>query len=132
MESSLILAFIVFAGIFLSFFFISLLSDLIIVGVALGTAAAAYFIPEWYPILFDMLKDTPIAMYLGLANPDQLDDATRYLVAAMLVFLATLVCIPVLPFSATYRQMLGANKIGRQDEAYIKSIIHTETEKKKS
>ncbi|MDM8548073.1 hypothetical protein QUF61_16415 [Candidatus Venteria ishoeyi] len=126
MDSPLLLAFIVFAGIFLLFFFISLLSDLVIVGVALSTAIAAYFIPEWYPVLFEMLKDTQIPTYLGLAQPDKLDDASRYLVAVMLTVLATLVCIPVLPFSATYRQMLGANKIGRQDEAYIKTLIHME------
>jgi len=122
-DNPIILAIMVFFGIFLMFFFISLLSDLIIVTLTLGSAAAAYFIPEWYPIFYDTIKDTNLVNLLGLVSPDSLDLATKRVIAILLVLSATLIAIPVLPFSGTYRQILGANRIGRKDEAYISSVI---------
>jgi len=122
-DNPIILAIIVFFGIFLMFFFISLLSDLIIVTLTLGSAAAAYFIPEWYPIFYDMIKDSNLINLLNLATPENLDLASKRTLAALLIFSATLIAIPVLPFSGTYRQILGANRIGRKDEAYISSVI---------
>ncbi len=128
-DNPIILAIMVFFGIFLMFFFISLLSDLIIVVLTLGSAAAAYFIPEWYPIFYDAVKDTDLVSLLGLVTPEALDTATKRVMAILLVATATLIAIPVLPFSGTYRQILGANRIGRKDEAYITSIISKQVKK---
>jgi hypothetical protein len=126
MDTPLILAAVVFIGIFLMFFVISLLADLVVVGIALGSAVAAYFLPEWYPSFYEIMKDTLLLGYLGLTDPEQISTTGRYMMSVLIILGGTVLCIPALPFSATYRQMLGANKIGRQDEGYIKSLIKTE------
>jgi len=128
MDTPLILALCVFFGIFLMFFFLSLLSDLLIIGIAVGCAAAAYFIPDWYPMLYEALQGSPLLTYLSLGAPETLSASNRYVLSALLTLLGALFCIPALPFSATYRQLLGANKIGRQDESYIKSLVRSELE----
>ena len=129
MDTPWILALIVFVGIFLMFVIISLLSDLLIIGTVLGCTAAAYFIPEWYPLFYEFIADTQIPVYLGLAAPVDnapIEQATIYTLTGLLIFFGTLVCIPALPFSATYRQILGANKIGKRDEAFVKALVKAE------
>ncbi len=126
METPVVIALIVFFGIFLMFFIVSLLSDLWIFLVSLGSAAAAYFMRDWYPMLFDAIKTSPVVQQLHLMPPDKLDSTTIFIVAGFLVVIATILCIPALPFSATYRQMLGANKLTRRDETFIRGVIKTE------
>jgi hypothetical protein len=126
METPVVVALIVFFGIFLMFFIVSLLSDLWIFLVSLGSAAAAYFMRDWYPMVFDVIKTSPVVQQLHLMPPDKLDSTTIFIVAGVLVVIATILCIPALPFSATYRQMLGANKLTRRDETFIRGLITTE------
>lgn len=126
METPVVIALIVFFGIFLMFFIVSLLSDLWIFLVSLGSAAAAYFMRDWYPMVFDVIKTSPVVQQLHLMPPDKLDSTTIFIVAGVLVVIATILCIPALPFSATYRQMLGANKLTRRDETFIRGLIKTE------
>ncbi len=121
----------VFIGIFVMFFIISLLSDLVIVAIAIGSAMIAYNIPSFYPEFQKLFSDIRILEQLGLSLPNEPDAQAIYLIGAVIVFAAALLCIPVLPFSATYRQMLGANKISRHDEEYIKRIVHEELERMK-
>jgi hypothetical protein len=126
MDTPVVIALIVFFGIFLMFFIVSLLSDLWIFLVSLGSAAAAYFMRDWYPMVFDVIKTSPVVQQLHLMPPDKLDSTTMFIVAGVLVVIATILCIPALPFSATYRQMLGANKLTRRDETFIRGLIKTE------
>ncbi len=126
MDTPVVIALIVFFGIFLMFFIVSLLSDLWIFLVSLGSAAAAYFIRDWYPMVFDVIKTSPVVQQLHLMPPDKLDSTTIFIIAGVLVVIATILCIPALPFSATYRQMLGANKLTRRDETFIRGLIKTE------
>jgi hypothetical protein len=126
MDTPVVIALIVFFGIFLMFFIVSLLSDLWIFLVSLGSAAAAYFMRDWYPMVFDVIKTSPVVQQLHLMPPDKLDSTTIFIVAGFLVVIATILCIPALPFSATYRQMLGANKLTRRDETFIRGLIKTE------
>ncbi|GEM_PF-1996621 len=128
MDSPWIVALLVFLGIFLMFVLISLLADLLIIGTAISCAAAAYFMPNWYPLFFDFVKDTQLPVYLGLADPSggALEQVTLYSMSALLVFGGTLICIPALPFSATYRQILGANKIGKSDETFVRALVRSE------
>lgn len=126
MDTPVVIALIVFFGIFLMFFIVSLLSDLWIFLVSLGSAAAMYFIRDWYPMVFNAIKNSPLAQQLHLMPPEQLDSTTIFVVAGILVVIATILCIPALPFSATYRQMLGANKLTRRDETYIRGVVKTE------
>lgn len=126
METPVVVALIVFFGIFLMFFIVSLLSDLWIFLVSLGSAAAAYFMRDWYPMVFDVIKTSPVVQQLHLMPPDKLDSTTIFIVVGVLIVVATILCIPALPFSATYRQMLGANKLTRRDETFIRGLIKTE------
>jgi len=129
MDSPWILAVIAFFGIFLMFVIISLLADLLIIGTAAGCAAAAYFLPSWYPLFYEFIQDTQLPIYLGLAAPlenGSLEQATLYTMMGLIIFVGTLICIPALPFSATYRQILGANKIGKRDEAFVRALVRSE------
>lgn len=126
MDSPLVIALMVFVGIFVMFFIVSLLADLWIFVVSLGSAVAAYFMRDWYPMVFEVIKTSPIVQQLPLMPPDKLDSTTMFIVAGVLVVIATILCIPALPFSATYRQMLGANKLTRRDETFIRGLIKTE------
>lgn len=131
MDSPWILALIAFFSIFLMFVMISLLADLLIIGTAVGCAAAAYFLPSWYPLFYEIVAETQLPVYLGLAAPlenGSLEQATLYTMMALLIFAGTLICIPALPFSATYRQILGANKIGKRDENFIRLLVRAEME----
>jgi len=126
MDTPVVIALIVFFGIFLMFFIVSLLSDSWIFLVSLGSAAAAYFMRDWYPMVFDVIKTSPVVQQLHLMPPDKLDGTTIFIITGVLVVIATILCIPALPFSATYRQMLGANKLTRRDETFIRGLIKTE------
>lgn len=126
MESPFVIAGLVFLGIFFMFFFISLLSDLVIVGVAVGSAVLAYNIPQFYPEFRDILNDLPFLHQVGLVLPHQADVQAYYMIAVLIILVGTLLCIPVLPFSATYRHMLGAQRISSRDEARIRDMIYAE------
>lgn len=129
MDSPWVLAIGVFFMIFLMFFFISLLADIVILGVALGCAVLAYNIPALYPDVTELLAGWDILRQLGVALPKEPTPAGYLTLGGMIVVLGTLACIPFLPFSGTYRQMLGANKIGRGDELYVKRLVGEEWER---
>jgi|WetSurMetagenome_2_1015567.scaffolds.fasta_scaffold03977_16 hypothetical protein len=126
MDTPVVIALIVFFGIFLMFFIVSLLSDLWIFLVSLGSATAAYFIRDWYPMFFEVIKTSPVVQHLHLMSPDKLDSTTIFVMVGLLIVVATILCIPALPFSATYRQMLGANRLTRRDETFIRGLIKVE------
>lgn len=131
MDSPWVLALIAFFGIFLMFVIISLLADLLIIGTAVGCAAAAYFLPSWYPLFYDFVQNTQLPIYLGLTAPLEsggLEQATLYAMMGLIILLGTLICIPALPFSGTYRFILGANsrKITKSDENYIRDLVRSE------
>jgi hypothetical protein len=131
MESPFLIALIVFFGIFILFFFISLLSDLFVIAIMISSATLAYFIPEFYdsPNFQQFLNENlSFIRMLGMSFPEQLDTATHYVLAALIMLGGTLACVPVLPFSAVYRQMLGANKISRSDELHVRALVAEELE----
>ncbi len=132
MESPLVIAVLVFFGIFLMFLIISLLSDLVIVGIALSCAVLTYYLPDLYPEFYDLLSANLKGLQqIGIVLPEQLDAQTHYLLAFLIVVAGTLACIPVLPFSATYRQMLGANKLSKHDETHVRRLFAEELERMK-
>lgn len=132
MDSPFVVALLVFFGIFFMFLVISLLSDLVIVGIALGCAVVAYYIPSLYPEFYELLSANLHGLQqFGITLPQQLDTQTHYLLAGLVVLIGTVACIPVLPFSATYRQMLGANKLSSQDDVHVKRLVAEELERLK-
>jgi hypothetical protein len=125
------MALAVFFGVFFVFFLISLLSDLWIVIVSLGAATLGYFIPTIYPEVQKLSIEIKVLESLGMTLPAQPTASSYYLLGIFLVCTGVLLCLPALPFSATYRQLLGANKISKQDEAYIQWVVKEEVERVK-
>lgn len=131
MDSPIFVALFVFLGIFFLFFVVSLVSDLLILVIVLLSAALAYMIPEMYDAeYFQQILQNQLAFMeiFGVSFPAQLDTATHYILGAMIIFGGMLLCVPILPFSAIYRQMLGANKISGRDEIHVKRIVAEELE----
>jgi hypothetical protein len=126
MDSPWVFAVVVFFAIYLLFFIISLLADLYIVGVALIAAIFAYNIPKLYPTIQSTFSELKLLNNIGLQLPEQATTQAYYMVIAVVVVVSVFVCIPVLPFSATYRQMLGANRLSKHEEGCVKQLVHEE------
>ncbi len=132
--SSVLVAVLVFLSIYLMFFLISVFSDMYIVGIALTSAGLAYSIRgfEIYPYLFEFLEYTGMVSLLnslGLNLSAQADDWSVFLISTMIVISAVLLCIPFLPFSDTYRKILGVEKPVSTEEARIRRWILEEVER---
>lgn len=126
MDGPLVLAILAFFGVFLAFVVASLLADVFILLTAIVTAVFVYFVPDVYPEIHSLLVDIRLFKEFGLTFPDELNGVTHVILTVIAVIGGALICIPVLPFSATYRQILGANKISGADERYIQRIVHDE------
>jgi hypothetical protein len=119
----IIIAIISFIAVFLIFFIISLLSDIVIIGIVLASAVFTYFIPDLYPNIQEFATDMAWLKSIGVDLTQELNNKTHYILASLIVLASALFCIPILPFSATYRQMLGANKISGQDKKEVASLV---------
>lgn len=126
MDSPWVFAVVAFFAIYLLFFIISLLADIYIVAVALLSAIFAFNIPKWYPELYSSLNELAFLDHIGLTLAAQPTSYDYYTIIALVVILAVFLCIPVLPFSATYRQMLGANRLSKHEEACVKRLVTEE------
>jgi len=132
--SSILVAVLVFLSIYLMFFLISVFSDMYIVGVALASGGLAYSIRgfEIYPYLFEFLEYTGMVNLfsaLGLNLPPQADNWGVFLMSATIVIIAVILCIPFLPFSDTYRKILGIEKPMSTEEARIRRWILEEVDR---
>jgi hypothetical protein len=104
---SIFLALAVFISIFLGFLFIRFFADFVLVAVALGSAILAYQIQAFYPEILMILQESNILRFLGLTLPEQANNFAIFIIASLITILAIVICIPILPFSATYRFLLG-------------------------
>ena len=109
MESPIVVAILVFLSIYLAFLLIRLFADFFLVGIALGSATLAYNIQGFYPEFLMVLQESNILNILGLTLPQQSTPEAIFTIASLIVVVAILVCIPILPFSATYRLLLGVD-----------------------
>lgn len=126
MDLPIVVASVVFVGVFLMFLLIRFFADMYIVAVALVAAGAAYFIPtgEYYKEFRKILTDDfKILNLIGVSLPEQPDLISIYIIAVLIMLFAVLFCLPALPFSATYRQILGANQLPASEELKIKHWI---------
>jgi len=126
MDSPWIFAIGAFLAVYLLFFIISLLADIYIVGIALVTAFFSYNVPRLYPELQSTLNDFGFLSKLGMSLSTTPTATDYYIIIGLAVLAAVFVCIPVLPFSATYRQMLGANRLSKHEEGCVKRLVHEE------
>ena len=126
MDSPWVFAIVVFFAIYLLFFIISLLADIYIVAVALLMSIFAFNIPRLYPTLQSTLNEFGFLDKLGLRLAIEPTSYDYYTLIAIAVIFAVFICIPVLPFSATYRQMLGANRLSKHEEECVKGLVREE------
>jgi ABC-type uncharacterized transport system permease subunit len=135
-DSPWVVALIVFFSIFFMFFLMRLFADMYIVAIALIAAGAAYFIPKEYKEFYKFFTDDmPALNIIGVELSAQQDLLSIYLIAFLIMLFAVLLCLPALPFSATYRQILGANRLSPSEELKIKrwigeSIEHAQEEER--
>jgi len=108
-ESSIIVAILVFLSIYLVWYSIRFFADFCLVGIALGGAVSAYHIPDWYPIFQMLWEESRFLSIFGPLPPNEPDIAATFFVALLIIVGAVLLSIPFLPFSATYRFMLGVD-----------------------
>jgi hypothetical protein len=128
MESPIIVAISVFVSIYIVWYLIRLFADFFLVAIALGSAALAYNIHQFYPEFKIVLEESNILNVINATLPQQLDTGALIIIASLIIFGAVLISIPFLPFSATYRAMFGLENpvVFRRKEAKIRSWIHAE------
>jgi hypothetical protein len=127
-NSPIVVAILVFLSIYLIFLLIRLFADMFIVGIALASSVLAYFIKGDYPKFVSFLQDSPIINLVGGNLPPQPTSGSIFLIASIITIGAVLLCLPFLPFSATYRFMLGIEKPLFSEEAKIRGWIREELE----
>ncbi len=103
----IIVALFVFLGIYFVWYSIRFFADFCLVGIALGGAVLAYRIPDWYPIFQMIWEESSFLNIFGPLSPNQPDIAATFFIALLIIAGALVLSIPFLPFSATYRFMLG-------------------------
>ncbi len=132
MDHPIVVAIIVFVSIYIAFLLIRLLADMFIVGIALACAVAAYSLIgfDLYPAFRDALMvDIGLLAKLGVNLPQQPETWAVYTIAGLIAIVGVIACVPFLPFSATYRKMLGVEKLSRKEEAKIKQWVQEELKK---
>jgi hypothetical protein len=140
-DSPFIVAILVFLSIYFVFFLIRLFADFIIVGIALFCTIFTYYFlydPVFYSTILENLvyfsKEVPMLsmLFQKLGLPEQLEQLDKkdiIVIASMITALAVLISIPFLPFSATYRFLLGVeNPVFQRKEAKVRGWIVEEIE----
>jgi len=129
-EIPILVAILVFLGIYLAFLLIRLFADFFLVAIALTSAWLAYNIQNFYPEILMILQESSLLNTLRLTLPEQPDQQAVLIIAGLIVAGAVLISIPFLPFSATYRTMFGIeNPVFSRKEAKVRAWIHEEIER---
>lgn len=126
-----LIAFAVFVCVYAFFFLIRVFADMILVGIALICAFAAYSIEglQFYPEYREVLMELGVLNYLGLTLPAQPNTGAVLVICFFIVLGGVMLCLPVLPFSATYRYMLGVERLTSEEERRIKRWVQEEIER---
>jgi hypothetical protein len=106
-ESPILLGIAVFVTIFLVFFLIRLFADWILVAIALGSAVLSYHIHQFYPEFLMILQESGLLEILKITLPEQPDNLAILMIAGLITTIAIIISLPILPFSVTYRFLLG-------------------------
>lgn len=133
LNSPIAVAIAVFITIYLSYLLIRLFADFFLVSIAIGSAFLVYQIPDpdWYAIYSTILTETPLLKSMFSSSlPAQPDPNTILSIATLIIILAIIISLPFLPFSATYRVLLGIElPVFRRKERKVRHWIHQEIRK---
>lgn len=124
-------ALVAFVGVYLVFFLIRVFVDMYLVAVALSCAVAAYSIQGFnlYADFRQVLIELGLLKFLGLNLPLEPNTGAVIFMTALIVLTGVMLSLPVLPFSATYRYMLGTERLTSDEESKIKRWIQEEVER---
>jgi hypothetical protein len=124
--TQLFMAVAVFLSIYIVFFLlIRLFSDMAIVGASLVCAGIAFLIPPYYSAFRDLFHSVGLFASIGLKLPETPTTFGMTIIATLIVMVGVLICLPFLPFSETYRTLLGVGK-ANITEAQVKQLITDE------
>lgn len=124
--TQLFMAVAVFLSIYVMFFLlIRLFSDMAIVGASLVCAGVAFLIPPYYGAFRELIHGIGVFSSIGLKIPENPSMFGMTIIAALIVVIGVLICLPFLPFSETYRTILGVGK-ANLTEAQVKQLIADE------
>lgn len=130
MDSPTVVAILVFLSIYLIWFLIRLFADLFLVGIALVSAALAYNIESYYEQFLMVLQESNLLNLLSITLPEQANNLAVFKIACLITGTAVLISIPILPFSATYRHLLGIeNPLFARKEAKVRGWIIEEIQR---
>lgn len=130
MDSPTVVAILVFLSIYLIWFLIRLFADLFLVGIALVSAFLAYNIESYYEPFLMVLQESNLLNLLSMTLPEQADSLAVFKIACLITAAAVLISIPILPFSATYRHLLGIeNPLFARKEAKVRGWIIEEIQR---
>jgi hypothetical protein len=129
-DSPTVVAILVFLSIYLLWFLIRLFADLFLVGIALVSATLAYNIESYYEQFLMVLQESNLLNLLSMTLPEQADSLAVFKIAGLITASAVLISIPILPFSATYRHLLGIeNPLFARKEAKVRGWIIEEIQR---
>ncbi|MDM8565584.1 hypothetical protein QUF74_08020 [Candidatus Halobeggiatoa sp. HSG11] len=105
MDSPIVIAGLVFIGIYLAWFIIRLFADFILIGIACTSALFAYNVQSFYPEILMILAELNLLEIFSL--PEEPNELAIFKIAGLIIACAVIISIPILPFSSTYRMMFG-------------------------
>ncbi|OUD12389.1 hypothetical protein [Thioflexithrix psekupsensis] len=126
-----LLGFAVFVAVYLVFFLIRVFADMYLVTVALLCGVAAYGIEgfNFYKEYRELLIESGISKYLSLNLSTTPDTGSIAVVAFFIIMVGVILCLPMLPFSATYRAMLGVERLTDDEERRIRRWVREEIDR---
>jgi signal transduction histidine kinase len=118
----------VFFSIYILYFLIRIFADLMLVAIALFSAIAAFNIKSYYPEFRELLSNFRILDKFGVELTEQASTGSIVIIAAFIVVAGVVLSLPFLPFSQTYRLMLGIEKLTSREEDKIRQWVNDEAE----
>lgn len=127
-DTELLAAIGVFLSIYTVYFLIRIFADLMLVAIALFSAIAAFNIKSYYGEFRELLSNFKILEKFGIELAQQADTGSIMIIAVFIVIVGVLLSLPFLPFSQTYRLMLGIEKLSSREEEKIRQWVNDEAE----
>jgi hypothetical protein len=127
-DTELLAAIGVFISIYIVYFLIRIFADLMLVAIALFAAVAAFNIKSYYTEFRELLSGLRILDMAGIELSQQADMYSIVVIAVFIVAVGVVLSLPFLPFSQTYRLMLGVEKLSVREEEKIRQWVNDEAE----
>lgn len=127
-DTELLAAIGVFISIYIAYFLIRIFADLMLVAIALFAAVAAFNIKSYYTEFRELLSGLRILDMAGIELSQQADVYSIVVIAIFIIAVGVVLSLPFLPFSQTYRLMLGVEKLSIREEEKIRQWVNDEAE----